>query len=76
MTARSTINIGDGKGTVHIKSESGDAGNSTANGVSVGPGGNLVVNGNVDISSVYSAAALLMAWLLSMADPVKEPRHI
>ena len=56
MTARSTINIGDGKGTVHIKSESGDAGNSTANGVSVGPGGNLVVNGNVDISSVYSGS--------------------
>lgn len=56
MTARSTINIGDGKGTVHIKSESGEAGNSTANGVSVGPGGNLVVNGNVDISSVYSGS--------------------
>ncbi|WP_298999471.1 hypothetical protein, partial [uncultured Dialister sp.] len=56
MTARSTINIGDGKGTVHIRSESGEAGNSTANGVSVGPGGNLVVNGNVDISSVYSGS--------------------
>ncbi|WP_297041627.1 hypothetical protein [uncultured Dialister sp.] len=56
MAAQSIVNIGDGKGTVHIKSESGEAGNSTANGVSVGPGGNLVVNGNVDISSVYSGS--------------------
>ena len=56
MAAQSIVNIGDGKGTVHIKSETGEAGNSTANGVSVGPGGNLVINGNVDISSVYSGS--------------------
>ena len=56
MAAQSIVNIGNGKGTVHIKSESGEAGNSTANGVSVGPGGNLVINGNVDISSVYSGS--------------------
>ncbi len=51
------INVGnDGKGTIHISAESSDAGNSIADGIWVQPNANLTINGNVDISSVYSGS--------------------
>ena len=51
------VNVGtDGKGTIHISTESSDTGNSLANGIWLQPNSNLTVNGNVDISSVYGGS--------------------
>lgn len=52
-----TVNIGnDGKGTVHIKTESSTTGNSLSNGIWVDENSQLTVNGNLDISSVYGGS--------------------
>lgn len=55
--ANATVTMGsDGKGTVHIRTETGNTGNSKANGITIDPNTQLTVNGNVDISSVYGGS--------------------
>ena len=51
------VTIGqNGKGTAYIVTESNEAGNSLAAGVTVGPATNLTINGNLNIKSVYGGS--------------------
>ena len=51
-----TVTVGDGTGTIHIKTESSDSGNSLSNGIWIKPNAQLTINGNLDISSVYGGS--------------------
>ncbi len=51
-----TVTVGDGTGTIHIKTESSETDNSLSNGVWIEPHAQLTINGNLDISSVYGGS--------------------